>query len=70
MMGKKKSQRGGRRKGAGRKPTVLDPVKISFLVEREDADALDQFARRKGVPLSEYARRLVHRHVERKRTKR
>ena len=65
-MGKaaRKGQHGGRRKGAGRPPTMKDPVMLSLRVERGLFDTLGELAGDRGV--SAYVRELLRRHVRSK----
>ena len=59
----KKSTRGGRRPGAGRKPTLKDPVTLSVKIEAEVSDALVDLAAKKGLSFSEYVRKVLASHV-------
>ena len=61
----KKSKRGGRRPGAGRKPTLKDPVTLSIKIEAEVSDALVELAENEGVTYSEYIRYVLATHVSR-----
>jgi hypothetical protein len=58
-----KRQRGGARVGAGRKPTLRDPVTLSVRIEATDSDALVQLAEAAGVSFSDYVRRVLMAHV-------
>ena len=68
-MGKRarKGQRGGRREGAGRPPTLVDPAMLSFRVERELVEALSELAGGKGV--STYVRDVLERHVRARKSR-
>ena len=59
----KKSGWGGRREGAGRKPRLDHPVRLTVFVNGGDAEALQEFADGEDVVFSEYIRRVLHRHV-------
>ena len=60
---RKKSGWGGRREGAGRKPRLNKPVRVTLFIEGDDAQALETFAGAEDVVFSEYIRRVLHRHV-------
>ncbi len=59
----KKSTRGGRRPGAGRKPILRDPVTLSVKIEGSMSDALVELAEASGVGFSEYIRKVLASHV-------
>jgi hypothetical protein len=40
-----------------------DPVKISLVIEREDADALEKLAESSGILFSDYVRKVLGRHL-------
>ena len=61
------SKRGGRRPGAGRKPGIQEPTRLSFYVDGPVRDALEELAERDGVGFSEYLRRVLTRHVKSRR---
>ena len=63
----KKNGRGGYRKGAGRKPTLRDPVRLTVSIDGEDFDTLVGLAKAEDVVLSDYVRRLLKRHTASKR---
>ena len=50
---------GGRRRGAGRKPIVKDPVRLGIDHEREDVEALRVLAKRRGLSVAEIVRKAV-----------
>ena len=65
IMPVKKSTRGGRRPGAGRKPTLKDPVTLSVKIESWVSDALVELAEASGVTFSTYVREVLASHVSR-----
>ena len=66
---KKKGPWGGKRLGAGRKPTLMDPVSFTGDLERPDADALEAIARERGVSVASLVRRAVSAYVKRQKKK-
>ncbi len=64
---RKKNGRGGYREGAGRKPTLRDPVRLTVSIDGEDFDTLVGLAEAEDVVLSDYVRRLLKRHSASKR---
>ena len=66
MTPRKKAQHGGRRRGAGRPPTLRDPIMLNVRIDGEVFDHLGQLADAAGQSLSEYVRRLLKRHIDRK----
>ncbi len=64
---RKKNGRGGYREGAGRKPTLRDPVRLTVSIDGEDFDTLVGLAEAEDVVLSDYVRRLLKRHIASKR---
>lgn len=48
-MAKKKVQHGGKREGAGRKPTLEDPQKLLIRFEPKHVAAVDRFARKRKL---------------------
>ncbi len=64
---RKKNGRGGYREGAGRKPTLRDPVRLTISIDGEDFDTLIGLAEAEDVVLSDYIRRVLKRHIESKR---
>jgi hypothetical protein len=64
---KKKDGRGGARPGAGRKPIVHDPVRLTFDLEARDYGVLKAFAKREGVSVAEALRRAIQGHLLRLR---
>ena len=60
-------QWGGARPGAGRPVLVEDPERLSIWVPSKDMAELKQLAGRKEQGLSEYVRRVLHKHITRAR---
>ncbi len=61
----------GWRPGAGRKPILEQPVKLSLTLEQTTLDALVGLATRDGLPVAVYVRRTLAQHVTRRqRTRR
>ncbi len=67
MAVKSRNGRGGYREGAGRKPTLRDPITLTVRINGEDFDALEGLAEAEDVVLSDYVRRLLKRHIASKR---
>ena len=63
---KVKNGRGGRRPGAGRKPTLRDPVTFSVTVERSVYRRLEALAKRKKGPLAAVVRDALAVYVARR----
>ncbi len=61
--GKSKGTRGGARPGAGRKPILDRPVRVTLFVEGDVADALQRLADDQDVVFSAYLRGVLARHV-------
>ncbi len=57
---------GGVRKGAGRPREFVDKVQKIVLVEREEAEAIEDLAREAKTTLSKYLRGLIQRHLRAK----
>ena len=66
---KTKGTRGGWRPGAGRKPTLRDPVSFTGDIERLDMDALEAIAEERGVSVASLVRAAVTAYVKRDRRK-
>ena len=62
---KKKPGPGGARPGAGRKPILSDAVRVTFDLERDEADALRELAARKGTSVSSVVRDAVRAFLKR-----
>ena len=56
---KTKGTYGGWRPGAGRKPILEQPVKLSLTLEQTTLDGLVRLAAREGLPLAVYVRRSL-----------
>jgi hypothetical protein len=64
---KKAATRGGRRKGAGRKPVLKSPVRITAHVEESVVAELQDEAGGKGVSVGELLRTILAAHLKRRR---
>ncbi len=64
---KTKGTRGGWRPGAGRKPTMKDPVSFTGDIERADMDALETIAEEREVSIASLVRAAVTAYVKRRR---
>lgn len=64
---KKASRRGGRRPGAGRKPLLREPARITIDMERADLDALSALAEQRAVPVAQVIRDAVRGVLRRQR---
>ena len=62
-----KGTRGGWRPGAGRKPTLKDPVSFTGELERADVDALQGIADEREVSIASLVRTAVAAYVRRQR---
>ncbi len=60
---RKKTGWGGVREGAGRRPVLRKPRLLAVRIDGSDLDALERLAARKDLPLADYLRRLLKRHV-------
>ncbi len=58
---------GGWRPGAGRKPTLTDPVSITCDVERVDVDYLEKIAEKRGASVASLVRNAVAAYVLRQK---
>ena len=67
MAKKKPSGLGGWRPGAGRKPTLQDPVSFTGQVERADMDVLQEIAEKRGVFIGSLVRAAVAAYVKRQK---
>ncbi len=68
---KTKGTYGGWRPGAGRKPILDEPVKLSLTLEQTTLDGLVGLAAREDLPVGVYVRRTLAQHVARRqRTRR
>ncbi len=64
---KTKGTLGGWRPGAGRKPTLKDPVSFTGDIERPDMAALEATAIERGVSVASLVRAAVGAYVKRQR---
>ena len=64
---KTKGTWGGWRPGAGRKPTLRDPVSFTGDIERPDMDALEAIAEKRGTSVASLVRAAVAAYVKRRR---
>ena len=67
MAKKKPSGRGGWRPGAGRKPTLIDPVSFTGELERADIDVLQTIADQRDVSIASLVRAAVTAYVKRQK---
>ncbi len=58
---------GGWRPGAGRKPTLKDPVSFTGDIERADVDYLETIASKRNVSVASLVRNAVSAFVQRQR---
>ena len=56
---------GGWRPGAGRKPTLKDPISFTGELERADVEALQEIAKERGVSVSTLVRAAVRAYAKR-----
>ena len=64
---KTKGTRGGWRPGAGRKPTLKDPVSFTGDIERGDMDTLEAIAEERGVSVASLMREAARMFLKRQR---
>jgi hypothetical protein len=65
---KRKGTWGGARPGAGRKPVLKDPVRITLDLEQDQLDALEAMATEAEVSVSAMVRRIVADRTRRRRS--
>ena len=58
---------GGWRPGAGRKPTLTDPVSFTGDLERADVDYLEKIAEKRGISVASLVRNAVAAYVQRQK---
>ncbi len=58
---------GGWRPGAGRKPTIKDPVSFTGDLERADVDYLEKIAEKRGASVASLVRNAVAAYVQRQK---
>ena len=66
-MAQRKKGWGGRREGSGRPALFGDPVERRLLLERSEAEAAEDFARKRGISLSELIRRALRTYIKRQK---
>jgi hypothetical protein len=64
---KSKGKRGGKRPGAGRPPTLNDPVRFIMTIERTEIDALEEIARERDQSIASLVRSAVTAYLRRRR---
>ena len=64
---KSKGKRGGKRLGAGRPPTLKDPVRFLVTFERTEIDALEATAKERDQSIASLVRSAVAAHLRRRR---
>jgi hypothetical protein len=64
---KPKGKRGGKRPGAGRPPTLKDPVRFLVTFERTEIDALEEIAREGDQSIASLVRSAVTAYLRRRR---
>jgi hypothetical protein len=65
---KSKGKRGGKRPGAGRPPTLNDPVRFIMSIERTEIDALEEIARERDQSIASLVRSAVTAYLRRRRS--
>ncbi len=65
MAERKPSGRGGWRPGAGRKPSLHDPVSFTGEIERADMESLEAIAEQRNVSIASLVRAAVAAYVKR-----
>ena len=65
---KPKGKRGGKRPGAGRPPTLKDPVRFLVTFERTEIDALEEIARERDQSIASLVRSAVTAFLRRRRS--
>jgi hypothetical protein len=58
---------GGWRPGAGRKPTLKDPISFTGELERADVDYLAKISEKRGVSVASLVRNAVAAYVQRQK---
>ena len=64
---RRKKTWGGRRPGAGRKPTLHEPASFTGDIERADLDTLEALAEQRGVSVASLVRAAVSAYVKRQK---
>jgi hypothetical protein len=65
---KPKGKRGGKRPGAGRPPTLNDPVRFLVTFERTEFDALEAIAKERDQSIASLVRSAVAAYLRRRRS--
>ncbi len=65
---KSKGKRGGKRPGAGRPPTLKDPVRFILSIERTEIEALEEIAQERDQSIASLVRSAVTAYLRRKRS--
>jgi hypothetical protein len=63
----RKTSRGGKRRGAGRPPTLEDPVRYILSLERTEIDALEEIAENESRSIASVVREAVAKYLWRRR---
>ncbi len=64
---KSKGKRGGKRPGAGRPPTLKDPVRFIMSFERTEIEALEEIAQERDQSIASLVRSAVTAYLRRRR---
>ncbi len=64
---RKKSGRGGRREGAGRKPVLREARTVSVTLEASDYKAVERLAEKRGVSFASVVREAVKTYMTRQK---
>ncbi len=64
---KTKGTRGGWRPGAGRKPTLKEPISFTGDIERADIEALESIAEEREVSIASLVRAAVGAYLKRRK---
>ena len=65
---KSKGKRGGKRPGAGRPPTLKDPVRFIMSIERTEIEALEEIAQERDQSIASLVRSAVTAYLRRRRS--
>ena len=64
---KPRGRRGGKRPGAGRPPTLRDPVRFIMTIERTEIEALKEIAEERGQTIASLVRKILSTYLKRRR---